>query len=78
LIFGREINVADIWDIDRLRHGNKIDATAMIRRGALLIAGGYPGFRTIQVGRIMMGSSAWECEAFSFLSCFASYRRHDQ
>jgi hypothetical protein len=35
-IFGKEINtgVGDIWDIDRLRHGNAIGVMVMIRRSA--------------------------------------------
>jgi glycosyltransferase involved in cell wall biosynthesis len=42
-IFGDEIGIgsADIWHVDRLRHGNTIDAMAMIRRPALLKAEGY-------------------------------------
>ena len=42
-IFGDEIGVgrADIWDIDRLRPSNAIDAMALIRRSALVKAGGY-------------------------------------
>ncbi len=42
-IFGDEIAVgmADIWHLDRLRHGNTIDAMALIRRSALISAGGY-------------------------------------
>jgi glycosyltransferase involved in cell wall biosynthesis len=42
-IFGDEIGVgaADTWHVDRLRFGNTIDAMAMIRRSALIQAGGY-------------------------------------
>ena len=42
-IFGVETGVgeADIWDVDRLRYGNKIDAMAMVRRSALSRSGGY-------------------------------------
>ena len=42
-IFGNEIGVgrADIWEIERLRPTNTIDAMAIIRRSALLNAGGY-------------------------------------
>ena len=42
-MFGIETGVgnADIWHIDRLRYGNKIDAMAMICRSALIRAGGY-------------------------------------
>lgn len=35
------------WDPERLRHGNYIDAMAMIRRGALEAVGGYPTLRTL-------------------------------
>jgi len=35
------LGVADIWDPDRLRIGNHIDAMALIRRDALLAVGGY-------------------------------------
>jgi glycosyltransferase involved in cell wall biosynthesis len=82
-IFGKEIDVgvADIWDIDRLRHGNAIDAMAMIRRSALLKAGGYA---------VLPDDKGWEdydlwCRFFSLgmrgvfvpeLLC--EYRRHDQ
>jgi hypothetical protein len=42
-IFGVKTGVgeADIWDVDRLRYGNKIDAMAMVRRSALSKSGGY-------------------------------------
>jgi glycosyltransferase involved in cell wall biosynthesis len=42
-IFGEEttIGCADVWHLNRLRHGNEIDAMAMVRRPALLRAGGY-------------------------------------
>jgi glycosyltransferase involved in cell wall biosynthesis len=42
-MFGIEAGVgdADIWHVDRLRYGNKIDGMAMIRRSALIKAGGY-------------------------------------
>ncbi|MDQ0512169.1 rhamnan synthesis F family protein [Ancylobacter amanitiformis] len=42
-IFGdqTDIGCADIWHLDRLRHGNTIDAMALIRRDALARAGGY-------------------------------------
>jgi glycosyltransferase involved in cell wall biosynthesis len=42
-VFGDEtaVGVADIWDLNRLRNGNEIDAMAMVRRSALLHAGGY-------------------------------------
>ena len=42
-IFGDEVGVgpANIWNLDRLRYGNTIDAMALIRRSALLRAGGY-------------------------------------
>lgn len=41
--FGEKIAVgaADIWHIDRLRHGNTIAAAALIRKSALIEAGGY-------------------------------------
>ncbi|MBV8494713.1 MAG: glycosyltransferase family 2 protein [Alphaproteobacteria bacterium] len=41
--FGEEdgIGVADVWDPARLSTGNYIDAMALIRRDALLAAGGY-------------------------------------
>jgi glycosyltransferase involved in cell wall biosynthesis len=82
-IFGSEINVgvADIWDIDRLRRGNTIDAMAMIRRSALLKARGYA---------VLPEDKGWEdydlwCRFFSLgmrgvfvpeLLC--EYRRHNQ
>lgn len=37
----RSMGVADIWSRERLRRGNYIDTMAMIRRDALLAAGGY-------------------------------------
>ncbi len=42
-MFGGEtgVGVGDIWHVDRLRHGNTIDAMALIRRAALEEAGGY-------------------------------------
>jgi hypothetical protein len=42
-VFGTETEIghADIWDVDRLRYGNTIDAMAMIQRSALLRADGY-------------------------------------
>lgn len=41
--FGIETGVgeADIWDVDRLRYGNKIGAMAMVRRSALIKSGDY-------------------------------------
>ena len=82
-IFGKEINVgaADIWDIDRLRYGNAIDALAMIRRSALLKGGGYA---------VLPDDTGWEdydlwCRFFTLgmrgvfvpeLLC--EYRRHNQ
>jgi glycosyltransferase involved in cell wall biosynthesis len=36
-----EIGIADIWDSERIAWGNYIDAMALIRRQALLSAGGY-------------------------------------
>jgi glycosyltransferase involved in cell wall biosynthesis len=43
-MFGEEegIGLADIWQPPRLAAGNYIDAMALIRREALLAAGGYP------------------------------------
>lgn len=35
------------WDPERLRHGNYVDAMAMIRRSALQAVGGYPDQRTL-------------------------------
>jgi len=35
------IGIADVWDPARLRDGNYIDAMALLRRDALLAAGGY-------------------------------------
>ena len=35
------IGIADVWDPARLRYGNYIDAMALLRRDALLAAGGY-------------------------------------
>jgi glycosyltransferase involved in cell wall biosynthesis len=35
------IGLADVWDPARLRDGNYIDAMALLRRDALLAAGGY-------------------------------------
>jgi glycosyltransferase involved in cell wall biosynthesis len=35
------IGIADVWDPARLREGNYIDAMALVRRDALLAAGGY-------------------------------------
>lgn len=42
-LFGEQdgVGTADIWHIDRLRYGNTIDAMAMLRRVALVKAGGY-------------------------------------
>ncbi len=42
-IFGieTEVGYADIWHADRLRYGNTIDVMALIRRHALINAGGY-------------------------------------
>jgi glycosyltransferase involved in cell wall biosynthesis len=42
-IFGDEVGVgpANVWRLDSLRFGNTIDAMALIRRSALLNAGGY-------------------------------------
>jgi glycosyltransferase involved in cell wall biosynthesis len=35
------IGLADVWDTARLREGNYIDAMALVRRDALIAAGGY-------------------------------------
>jgi len=35
------IGLADVWDTARLREGNYIDAMALVRRDALVAAGGY-------------------------------------
>jgi glycosyltransferase involved in cell wall biosynthesis len=35
------LGIADVWDPARLREGNYIDAMALVRRDALLAAGGY-------------------------------------
>ena len=42
-VFGGQTDIGptDIWHVDRLRHGNTIDAMALIRRTALKKAGGY-------------------------------------
>jgi hypothetical protein len=42
-LFGERsgVGAADIWHIDRLRYKNTIDAMAMVRRAALVKAGGY-------------------------------------
>ena len=82
-IFGSQIGVgvADIWNIDRLRHGPTIDAMALIRRSALIKAGGYA---------VMADDHGWEdydlwCRFFTLgmrgvfvpeLLC--EYRRHGQ
>ena len=52
-IFGNEIGigVADTWHVDRLRFHNTIDALAMIRRVALIKAGGYA---------VLADDHAWE------------------
>jgi len=41
--FGEEVGVgaADVWHIDRLRYGRTIAAAALIRKSALITAGGY-------------------------------------
>jgi glycosyltransferase involved in cell wall biosynthesis len=82
-IFGEEVGVgvADIWHVDRLRYGNTIDAMAMIRRDALIQAGGYA---------VLADDNGWEdydlwCRFFSlglrgvFLpELLCEYRRHSQ
>ena len=42
-VFGETegVGLADVWDIRRLRAGNYIDAMALLRRDALVAAGGY-------------------------------------
>jgi glycosyltransferase involved in cell wall biosynthesis len=49
-IFGveTEVGCADFWHVDRLRDSNTIDAMAMIRRSALIKAGGYAVLATDQ------------------------------
>jgi glycosyltransferase involved in cell wall biosynthesis len=82
-IFGDRLGVgaADTWHVDRLRFGNTIDAMAMIRRSALIRAGGY---------HVLAEDHGWEdydlwCRFFSLglrgvfvpeLLC--EYRRHGQ
>ena len=82
-IFGEEVGVevADVWHVDRLRIGNTIDAMAMIRRDALIQAGGYA---------VLADDHGWEdydlwCRFFSlglrgvFLpELLCEYRRHSQ
>ena len=82
-VFG-EVTVigdADIWDIDRLKNGNAIDAMALIRRETLLACDGYA---------VLADDHGWEdydlwCRSFTlgFNGVFVpellcEYRRHKQ
>jgi lipopolysaccharide biosynthesis protein len=75
------VGVADTWHVDRLLNGNTIDAMAMIRRAALIRAGGYS---------VLADDHGWEdydlwCRFFTlgmrgvFLpELLCEYRRHDR
>ena len=81
-VFGEQTDIgpADIWHVDRLRHGNTVDVMALIRRTALIKAGGYA---------VLADDHGWEdydlwCRFFSLglrglfvpeLLC--EYRMHD-